>query len=130
MPEAFALLVVGSGLPKLFILFFIFLLYLFLGYFIDGLSTQVMTVPTVVPVIIALGFDPIWFGVVLVMLIEVGMLTPPMGINLFVIQGLSGRSLGDTIIGSVPFFIIIIFAIAMVTAFPSLALLLPTLFFG
>jgi tripartite ATP-independent transporter DctM subunit len=130
VPESFALLVVQSGLPKMAILISIYLLYLFLGCFIDGLSTQVMTVPTILPVILALGFNPIWFGIILVMLIEVGALTPPMGINLFVIQGLSKRSLSDVIIGAAPFFVIIILGIAVLTAFPSLVLWLPSLFFG
>jgi tripartite ATP-independent transporter DctM subunit len=130
VPTSFALLVVQSGLSNIAILIAIYLLYLFLGCFIDGLSTQVMTVPTILPVIVALGFDPIWFGVILVMLVEVGALTPPMGINLFVIQGLSKRSLADVIIGSVPFFFIIILGIVLLTMFPSLVLWLPTLFFG
>jgi tripartite ATP-independent transporter DctM subunit len=130
VPASFALLVVQSGLSNIAILIAIYLLYLFLGCFIDGLSTQVMTVPTILPVIVALGFDPIWFGVILVMLVEVGALTPPMGINLFVIQGLSKRSLADVIIGSVPFFFIIILGIVLLTMFPSLVLWLPTLFFG
>ena len=89
-----------------------------------------MTVSTVLPVIVALGFDPIWFGVVLTVLIEVGMLTPPMGINLSVIQGLSQRPLGEVIAGSVPFFLIILLGVALFTALPSTILLLPTLFFG
>ena len=129
VPEALSMLAIGSGLSKMAILLFIHLLYIFLGCFVDGLSMQVMTVPTVVPVIIALGFNPIWFGVVLVMLIEVAQLTPPVGMNLFIIQGLSGRSLTDVLAGTAPFFLIILLGVALVTVFPSLALWLPSLLF-
>lgn len=130
VPAAFSTLILGSGLPVMVILSLIYLLYVFLGCFIDGLSAMVLTMPAVLPVITALGFDPIWFGVVLTVLIEVGMLTPPMGINLFVIQGISGRDLMEVIAGSVPFFLIMLLGIALFTAFPSTILLLPTLFFG
>ena len=130
VPAAFSNLILGSGLPVVIILFLIYLLYIFLGCFIDGLSAMVLTLPAVLPVVMALGFDTIWFGVVLTVLIEVGMLTPPMGINLFVIQGISGRDLTEVIAGSVPFFLLMLLSIALFTAFPSLILLLPSLFFG
>jgi TRAP-type C4-dicarboxylate transport system permease large subunit len=83
---------------------------------------MIMTMPTVLPIMAALGYDLVWFGVVLTVLIEVGMLTPPMGVNLFVIQGLSKRPLGEVIAGSVPFFIIMILGIAVFTAFPDTVL--------
>ena len=130
VPAAFSNLILGSGLPVVIILFLIYLLYIFLGCFIDGLSAMVLTLPAVLPVVMALGFDTIWFGVVLTVLIEVGMLTPPMGINLFVIQGISGRDLTEVIAGSVPFFLLMLLGIVLFTAFPSLILLLPSLFFG
>ena len=129
IPAAFATLVLGSGLPPLAILLLIYLIYIFLGCFIDGLSAMVLTMATVLPIISGMGFDIIWFGVVLTVLIEVGMLTPPMGINLFVIHGISGRDLMEVIKGSVPFFLIMLMGIALFTVFPSIILFLPDLFF-
>jgi len=130
IPAAFSTLVLGSGLPKIAILLLIYLLYIFLGCFIDGLSAMVLTMSTVLPVITGLGFDIIWFGVVLTVLIEVGMLTPPMGINLFVIHGISGKDLLEVVRGSVPFFLIMLLGIALFTAFPSTIIWLPTVFYG
>jgi len=130
VPKLFAMFVFGSGLPAVGILLLIYLLYIFLGCFIDGMSAMILTLPTVLPILATLGFDIIWFGVILTILIEVGMITPPMGLNLFVIQGISGRSLTDVILGSIPFFLIMLGGIALFTAFPSLILWLPTLLFG
>jgi tripartite ATP-independent transporter DctM subunit len=129
-PEAFSALILDANLPAMAILLLIYLLYLFLGCFIDGISMMVLTLSTILPVVTALGFDLIWFGVILTVLIEVGMLTPPMGINLFVLQGISGRSLTEVVSGSVPFFILMIVSIALFTAFPILVLWLPNLLFG
>jgi len=129
VPKLFALLVFESGLPPVGILILIYLLYIFLGCFIDGMSAMILTLPTVLPILATLGFDLIWFGVVLTVLIEVGMITPPMGLNLFVIQGISGKNLHDVILGSIPFFLLMFVGIALFTAFPALILWLPTLLF-
>lgn len=112
------------------ILILIYVLYLFLGCFIDGLSALVMTASAVLPVIEALGFDMIWFGVVFVVLVEVGLLTPPMGINLFVIHGISKEPLSTVVEGSWPFFVLMIIAIGLFTIFPDLVLWLPNLLYG
>ena len=130
VPAAFSMLILGSGLNKIVILLLIYLLYLFLGCFIDGLSAMIMTMSTVLPIMSSLGFDLIWFGVVLTVLIEVGMLTPPMGVNLFVIQGLSKRPLGEVITGSVPFFLIMILGIGVFTIWPGSILWLSSLVAG
>ena len=84
-----------------------------------------MTSGVVIPLITGLGFDDIWFGVVLVVLVEVGLLTPPFGLNLFVIQGISKRPLGEVVSGSVPFWVIMLFAIGIFTIFPQIILWLP-----
>lgn len=130
VPKLFAMFVFDSGLPPVGILLLIYLLYVILGCFIDGMSAMILTLPTVLPILTTLGFDIVWFGVVLTVLIEVGMITPPMGLNLFVIQGISGRSLTDVILGSIPFFLIMLGGIALFTLFPSIILWLPTLLFG
>jgi C4-dicarboxylate transporter DctM subunit len=82
--------------------------------------------PILYPVIIELNFDPIWFGIILVILIELGLITPPVGINLFVIHGISGnRPMGEIILGVIPYIFILLFAILVLYFFPSIALLLP-----
>ena len=130
VPAAFSMIVLNLGLHPIAILLLIYLLYVFLGCFIDGLSAMILTMSSVVPVITGLGFDPIWFGVILTVLIEVGLLTPPMGINLFVIHGISGCDLMEVVRGSVPFFLLMLVGIALFTALPSTILFLPNLFFG
>ena len=129
-PRAFSALLLGWHLPRLVMLSLIYFLYLFLGCFIDGLSMMIMTIPVVFPLVIALGFDPIWFGIILVILIEVGLLTPPVGINLFVLQGISKKPLIDVVSGSYPFFMVMILGIIVFTVFPSLVLWLPDIIFG
>lgn len=108
----------------------IVLMYFILGMFFDGLSMVMITLPFVMPVIKQSGFDPVWFGVILVMLIEVGLLTPPLGLNLYVLQGATGEGFTKVAKGSVPFVIIILVAIAVLYLFPQLATWLPSLMKG
>ena len=120
---------VASGFSKWVLLLLIYFLYVFLGCFIDPLSIIVLTASTVIPIVVGLGFDVIWFGVVYVVLAETGMITPPMGINLFVIQGISREEISRVIVGSFPFFLLMLVGLAVLTAFPAVALLLPELMF-
>ena len=130
VPTAFADFVVGSGMSKMVILLFIYLMYLFLGCFVDGTSMMVMTIPTVLPVVIILGFDPVWFGVALVMLVEMGLITPPMGTGLYILQGISGAPLEQVLAGAAPFFVLVLTSLILVTAFPHIALWFPTMIYG
>jgi TRAP-type C4-dicarboxylate transport system permease large subunit len=82
-------------------------------------------VPLLFPAIVAYGIDPVWFGVVLVILIELGQITPPFGINLFVIQGISNSKIEDVIMGSLPYFAIFIVFVLLLVAWPDLVLWLP-----
>jgi tripartite ATP-independent transporter DctM subunit len=127
VPRSISTYVLSIDLPGAVVLIFIYLLYVVLGCFIDGISAMVLTLPVILPIVTGLGYDPIWFGVVLVVLCEVGMITPPMGINLFVIQGISKRDLHEVIAGSAPFFLIMLIGIALMTIFPLLVLWLPSL---
>lgn len=104
------------------------LIYLVLGCFVDAISIMVLTLPLVHPLIVALGFDPIWFGIVLVMLIEVGMITPPVGLNLFVIQNFSGRkgAFGEIARGTAPFVLLILLCVLILCIWPQLVLWLPS----
>ena len=127
---------IGDGLGALGLgaygtLFVIILAYILLGMFMDGLSMLVITVPIVFPVITALGFDPIWFGVVAVIVIEMGMITPPVGLNVFVVRSVAGDVPLTTIFrGVFPFLIAMIIGLLLIIAFPGIALLLPNTMFG
>ena len=125
--KAIAEIVMTSQLGTFYILMAVYVLYLVLGCFLDGISMMVLTVPTVVPILETLGFDRIWFGVILVVLCEIGMITPPTGLNLYVIQGISGRSLGEVVRGVVPFFVLMLVGLGLFTAFPALIMWLPTM---
>jgi len=113
------------------ILIFIYLLYLFFGCFMDGVSLEVITLPIVFPVIDALGFDPVWFGIVLVLLIEMGMLTPPVGLNVYVIHGLRPEHpLSEVFLGIMPFFLMLAIGLTVLTIFPIIATWLPARMIG
>ncbi|MBI4285658.1 MAG: TRAP transporter large permease subunit [Chloroflexi bacterium] len=112
--------------PSLVVLILILLMYGILGMFLDGLSMMLLSLPVVYPVIIALGYDPIWFAVILVIWIEIGLLTPPVGINLFIVRGIArGATLGEVIRGATPFVFLMILGTVLLIAFPSIALWLP-----
>ncbi|MBW8321092.1 MAG: TRAP transporter large permease [Arenimonas sp.] len=128
--------VLGEGLQSLGLgaygsLVVIILAYVVLGMFMDGLAMLVVTVPIVYPIMMAFGFDPIWFGVVVVIVIEMGMITPPVGMNVFVVRGVAGDIPLATIFrGVFPFLLAMIVALALIIAFPQIALFLPNSMFG
>jgi len=130
VPRAVASVVADSDLGPYAVLLAIFVLYIVLGCFLDGISMMVLTVPTVVPIVEALGVDRIWFGVILVVLTEIGMITPPMGLNLYVIQGISQKPLSEVVYGAAPFFLLMLAFLGLLTCFPSLVLWLPSLMMG
>lgn len=100
-------------------------MYIVLGFFVETLSLMVITIPIVAPVVTGLGFDPIWFGVLLILLIEMALITPPVGLNLYVVQGIRQRgSISDVMVGSAPFVVMILVMIALMLVFPDMALVL------
>ncbi len=108
--------IVGLNLSKYNFLIAIDIIYLILGCFMDPVSILVLTLPIVFPIIDAMGFSPVWFGITLVVLIEVGLLTPPVGMNLFVVHGISGGSpFEDVVHGSVPYIFILILFLAAIS---------------
>lgn len=116
----------GLGLSPLLMLLAIVLLYIVLGFFIETLSLMVITIPIVVPIVISLGFDPIWFGILMIVLIEMALITPPVGLNLYVVQGArKGGSMGEVMLGASPFVIAMLGMVAALIALPELALFLP-----
>jgi len=101
-------------------------MYFVLGMFIDALSMMVMTLAVVHPIVIGLGYDSVWFGIVLVLLLEVGLITPPVGLNLFTIQAIRpGIALGEVAAGALPFVVLLLIGVALLVGFPGIALWLP-----
>jgi tripartite ATP-independent transporter DctM subunit len=128
LPFALADYVAGLAVSRYVILSVIIVLYLILGSILDIFSMVVLTVPIIFPVVTTLGFDPIWFGVIVVRLFEMGAITPPIGINVFVLKGVAGDvPLGTIFSGIMPFFIADLFHVGMLVAFPQVATFLPSL---
>jgi TRAP-type C4-dicarboxylate transport system permease large subunit len=101
-----------------------------LGCFMDALAMVITTVPIITPIVVHLGYDPVWFGIIIVLVTETSLITPPIGINLFVIQSIRKRGpISDVIVGSVPFVITMMVMIAIIFAFPVIALWMPALFY-
>jgi tripartite ATP-independent transporter DctM subunit len=101
------------------------LIYLVLGTALDGISMIVLTTSIVLPMVEAAGFDLIWFGIFIVLLVEIAELTPPLGFNLFVLQTMSGRDSNYVALASIPFFCMMLLALGIVIAFPQIATWLP-----
>jgi len=117
---------VGLHLTHLQFFGALFILYTVLGCLVESIGMIVITVPLLYPVLSNYGIDPIWFGVILVMYVELGQISPPIGINLFVIQSIWDGELGDVVMGTIPFHVIMFVLLALLTAFPELALWLPS----
>lgn len=112
------------GLSAFKTLLVIIMLYIVLGFFVETLSLMVITIPIVAPVMVGLGFNPVWFGVLLILLIEMALITPPVGLNLYVVQGVRQKgSISDVMMGSIPFVIMISVMIVLLVAFPDMALI-------
>lgn len=120
--------VADLGLSRTATLMIVILFYVVLGFFMETLTLMITTIPIVAPIVIAAGYDPVWFGIVLMILIETALVTPPIGLNLYVVQGIrKGGPVNDVIIGAIPFVIAMFVMIALLVAFPQIALLLPEL---
>jgi len=119
------------GLTSVQLLIAVIVFYFILGMFMETLSMMVATVPIIAPIMIAAGFDPIWFGILIIILMELAMITPPVGINLYVVQGLRKRGrIDDVIMGALPFVATMLLMIIVLSVWPSLALWLPRLASG
>jgi C4-dicarboxylate transporter DctM subunit len=120
--------VTSFGLSGTQMLLILMVFYLILGMFMDVLSMMVATIPITFPIVMALGIDPIWFGIFIVIMCELGLITPPVGMNLFVVQGIrrDGGSIGDVIVGALPYVLILIGFAFLLIAFPSIVTWLPS----
>jgi len=119
----------GLPIPSAVLLTGIYIMYIILGCFFDGISMMLMTLPFIYPIIIGMGFDPLWFGVLLVLVIEIGQVTPPLGVNLFVVQGIAGRgtTIGDVFRGAIPFLMCTLVVLAIITVAPEVVHWFPNL---
>ena len=130
IPAAIATAIAGMGLSPYMLMILLGAFYILLGCLLDGFSIVVMTLPIALPMVVAAGFDPIWFGIYLILMVEVSQITPPVGFNLFVIQGLTGEPIMKIAKYALPFFFLMLFATAILTIFPEIALYLPQLMTG
>ena len=121
----------GLGLGAVGTMLLIVVFYLILGCFMETISMMILTTPFIAPVVFGLGWDPVWWGIVLTILIEAALITPPVGLNLYVVQGLRARGvIGDVIRGALPFVGAMLVLIAMLMLLPDIALWLPRLVMG
>jgi len=127
IPELLTKSVMEMEVSPYVVIAMFYMLYLILGMFVDPVSMMVMTVPTILPTVEILGFDPIWFSVVVTLACEIGLITPPVGLNLYILRGVSDASIGEIALGAAPFVLTLIVNLALFTAFPILSLWLPSL---
>ena len=122
---------IGSlGLSPLMLILALMVFYIVLGCFLDGISVIVLTMGVVLPIVHAAGIDPIWFGIFLVLVVEMAQITPPVGFNLFVLQGMTGRELPWIAKASAPMFFLLVGAVALLYVFPGIATWLPKQIMG
>ena len=127
IPQQLSEVILGISLNKWITLFFYYILLIILGCLMDPVSMIVVTMPFVFPALTKLGFDPIFLGVVSTLLVEIGMITPPVGMNLFVIKGITNMSFKEVVKGSMPFVGVLLIGLLIITIFPDIILYLPNL---
>lgn len=127
LPFMLAQTVGGLSAPSFAIFAGIILLYIILGMFLDIFSAIVLTIPMIYPLVLKMGYDPIWFGVIMVLVMEMGLITPPVGLNVFALAGVTGIPLHVIFRGVLPFFAAMIICIVFLAIFPKIALFLPSL---
>jgi len=130
MAEKLSSIITSLNLPPLAVIIAIMLFLLFLGCIIDGITIMMLTIPIFVPIIKELGFDPLWFGILFVVNMEIALITPPMGINFFLVRSTFNIGSIELIKGVWPFLIVLALFLAITIAFPQLSLWLPGLMLG
>jgi len=125
LPQEAAAYVARMNIGPLEFLAILGAFYAFLGLFLEGVSIFVTTLPLAFPVMVRLGFDPVWFGIFLVIAVELGCLSPPVGVNLYVLQGLTGQSLTRLAWATIPFCLLLLLSCILITIFPQIVLWLP-----
>ncbi|WP_417427060.1 TRAP transporter large permease [Hoeflea sp.] len=126
IPRHLAEWIAGMGLSPYALLAALTVMFVILGCFLDGISVVVLTTSIIMPMILEAGIDPLWFGIYLVIVVEMSQITPPVGFNLFVIQGLTGFDILRIAKAALPFFLLLLLAVALITIFPGIATYLPS----
>ncbi len=117
--------IISLGLSPLMLILLIGIMFIILGMILEAISIVVMTLPIVLPIVILAGFDPLWFGIFLVFMVEMAQITPPVGFSLFVIQGISNEKIQTILKATFPFFILMIITVVLITLFPEIVFYLP-----
>ena len=125
LPRNLAIWIDAMNLSPYTLLFVLTIFYIILGMFLDGISAVVLTMAIIEPMIRQAGFDMIWFGIYLVIVVEMAQITPPVGFNLFVLQGMAGKDMGFIAKSAFPLFLLLILAVIFIVVFPEIALWLP-----
>jgi tripartite ATP-independent transporter DctM subunit len=126
IPDQLSILAAESGLNRYIVLAILIFAYIVLGCFMEGLAIMVLTIPIVYPMVLDMGFDPIWFGVIITLVMEMSLITPPVGINVFIISGIAKEVPMYTIFrGILPFWFAMLVCIILLVIFPQIALFLP-----
>ena len=125
LPRNLAIWIEGMQLSPYLLIFVLMIFYIILGMFLDGISAVVLTMAIIEPMIRQAGFDMIWFGVFLVVVVEMAQITPPVGFNLFVLQGMANKDMGYIARSAFPLFLLMILAVVVIIIFPEIALWLP-----
>jgi C4-dicarboxylate transporter, DctM subunit len=125
IPRELAAWVGSFELGKFELLLALTLLFIVLGCFLDGISIVVLTAAVIMPITQQAGIDPIWFGVFIVVVIEMSQITPPVGINLFILQSMTGKNLWEVAKAAFPFFLLLVLATVLLIVFPEIATWLP-----
>lgn len=125
IPRLLADWIGGFELSPFMLITVLTLFFMILGCFLDGISVVVLTTSVIMPIILQAGIDPLWFGIFLVIVVEMSQITPPVGFNLFVIQGLTGRNIFTVAKAAFPFFLLLAFAVVLITIFPQIVTYLP-----
>ena len=125
LPRNLAIWIQEMNLSPYVLIFVLTIFYIILGMFLDGISAVVLTMAIIEPMIRQAGFDMIWFGIFLVVVVEMAQITPPVGFNLFVLQGMAGKDMGFIAKSAFPLFLLLILAVIFIVVFPEIALWLP-----
>jgi C4-dicarboxylate transporter DctM subunit len=127
VPQSLSTLLIDLNISPYAIYAMVCVMYLILGMFIDGISMMVLTVPTIVPLLSSVGFDPIWICIIIVLEIELALITPPVGVNLFILQGTSkSATFAQVVRGAVPYMGVLLLMLVILALIPELALWLPS----
>lgn len=127
LAQKLAAMIAATGLSKWTVMILLYILWFILGCLMDPGSMVILTIPFVFDTLVALGFDPIWVGVVSTLCVEIGMITPPVGLNLFILRSSTGVPMTQVIKGALPYVVVLLIGLVILNIFPGIATFLPSL---